>query len=102
MKNMETQEVDVLGETRVTSIIATVTVLVVLTLVAIGLNQIAALVAGLGFFAILERLRRLFVLFRSQRRHFACLAIVSIAMCAFAAVCWTVYLGSPLGGRRGS
>ncbi|HUD41161.1 MAG TPA: hypothetical protein VMR06_04105 [Dokdonella sp.] len=97
---MKLSNVDVSLEMRVTGFIATATALLALALVAVGLNQIAALVAGFGFLAILERLRQLFTFFRSQQRHVACVVIACVALCALAAVCWTSYLGSPLYSRR--
>ena len=93
---MDTSEVNVSAETRVASLVATVTALLGFALVTIGLPRIAALVAALGFFAILERLHRLFVFFRRQRRYLACLTIACLTACAFAAACWPVYLASPL------
>lgn len=96
MKNLETSEVSVSAETRVASLIATVTLFLGFALVTIGQSRIAALVTAIGFFAILERLRRLFVFFLRQRRYLACLSIACLIACTFAAVCWTAYLASPL------
>lgn len=102
MKGRTTPEIDVPLETKVTSLIVMACAILALALIAAGLPQLAAVVGGLGYFAIVERLYRLFVLFRSRRRFAACVAVACVGLCALAAVCWVAYLASPLHISSGS
>lgn len=100
MKKMGTLAVDIAREAKAISLVTTATAILELTLLAAGLTALAATVTGFGCFATLERLHRLFVFFRGQRRLSACFAFACIGLCAFVAVCWVAYLGSPVHARH--
>jgi uncharacterized membrane-anchored protein len=100
MTQVRNANVDVSLETRLAGLIATAIAIATLVLITVGLNRVAAFVAGLGFLAIMERLHRLFFFFRGQRKLAACIVVACTAVCAFAAVCVVVYLVSPLHAHR--
>jgi len=95
VKALANPQVNVSAEARVIGIVAVVAALVVFGLLVIGLTTLGAIVAALGFLAVLERLYRLFGFFRRQGKFFVCFTVACIALCAFAAACWVVYLGTP-------
>lgn len=102
MKGTTASEMDVSLEIKVASLITIASAVLALAFIALSLPRFAAVIAGLGFFAIGERLYRLFVFFRRRHRFAACVAVAFVGLCAFAAVCGVAYLASPLNISRGS
>lgn len=100
MNVLVVSQVNVPTEVRAIGIAALLAALLVLAFLAFGLTTLAAFTAALGLLAVLERVHRLFHFFLGQRKYLLCILVAGIAVCAFAAVCWVVYLGTPLHSYR--
>jgi len=100
VKALTVPQVNVSAEAKIIIIVSVAAALVVLSFLATGLNTLAAIVSAFGFLATLERFHRLFGFFRMQRKFSACVAVVCIALFAFAAVCVVFYLGTPMHTNR--
>ena len=96
MNALAVPQVNIKGEAKAIGLVTTIAVVLVVAILSAGFVTPAAVVAGLGFIAVLERFQRLFRFFRRQRKFLACLCVVAGGLCAFAGFCWVVYLGTPL------